>query len=157
MASVVFLDSSVLFNLLDVPAKNSDRTHVVAEFQRLVREATTFVFPVTALIETGNIIAQLPDGHARRTCMERLVDLLRRALTTTPPLAVSGVPWDESFLTALIDGGGDRRMSLVDFAIAGLGSGDASVLLEMDRYREKVPSATPISLWTLDETLGSFG
>ena len=38
----------------------------------------------------------------------------------------------------------------------GLGSGDAS-LLEMDRYREKVPSATPVSLWTLDETLGSFG
>ncbi len=39
----------------------------------------------------------------------------------------------------------------------GLGSGDASLLLEMDRYREKVPSATPVSLWPLDETLGSFG
>ena len=48
-------------------------------------------------------------------------------------------------------------MSLLDFATAGLGSGDASLLLEMDRYRGKVPSATPISLWTLDETLDSFG
>jgi hypothetical protein len=65
------------------------------------------------------------------------------------------VPWDQGFLTALIEGGGDR-MSLVDFASVGLGSGDASLLLEMDRYRGKVPSATPISLWTLDETLGSF-
>ena len=156
MGGVVFLDSSVLFNLLDVPARNSDRIEVIAKFQRLVREAITFVFPVTAVIETGNMIAQLPDGHARRTCMERLVEWLRKALTTTAPLAVSGVPWDESFLTALIDGGGNR-MSLVDFATAGLGSGDASLLLEMDRYRGKVPSATPISLWTLDETLDSFG
>ncbi len=156
MAGVVFLDSSVLFNLLDVPAKNSDRTAVVARFQRLVREATTFVFPVTAVIETGNIIAQLPDGNARRTCMERFVEWLRKALTTTAPLAVSGVPWDEGFLTALINGGGNR-MGLVDFATVGLGSGDASLLLEMDRYREKVPSATPVSLWTLDETLGAFG
>lgn len=139
-----------------MPARNSDRIEVIAKFQRLVREATTFVFPVTAVIETGNMIAQLPDGHARRTCMERLVEWLRKALTTTAPLAVSGVPWDESFLTALIDGGGNR-MSLVDFATAGLGSGDASLLLEMDRYRGKVPSATPISLWTLDETLDSFG
>ena len=88
--------------------------------------------------------------------MERLVEWLRKALTTTAPLAVSGVPWDESFLTALIDGGGNR-MSLVDFATAGLGSGDASLLLEMDRYRGKVPSATPISLRMLDETLDSFG
>jgi len=26
----------------------------------------------------------------------------------------------------------------------------------LQRYRAKVPSATPISLWTLDETLSSF-
>jgi len=85
VTGVVFLDSSVLFNLLDVPAKNSDRAAVVAKFQRLVREATTFVFPVTAVIETGNVIAQLSDGNARRTCMERFEEWLRKALTTTGP------------------------------------------------------------------------
>ena len=37
VAGVVFLDSSVLFNLLDVPAKNSDRSEVIARFQRLAR------------------------------------------------------------------------------------------------------------------------
>lgn len=155
MGGVVFLDSSVLFNLLDVPHKNGDRPEVVAKFQKLVGEATTFVFPVTAVIETGNVIAQLPAGHARRACMERFIEWLRRALTTTTPLAVSGVPWDQDFPSALIDGGGDR-MSLVDFATSGLGSGDASLLLEMQRYRAKVSSATPISLRTLDETLSSF-
>ncbi len=156
MAGVVFLDSSVLFNLLDVPGKNGDRDEVLTEFQRLARDRTTFIFPVAAVIETGNVIAQLADGHARRACMERFVEWLRKALATTTPLAVSGVPWDQSFLTALIDGGGNR-MSLVEFATACVGSGDASLLLEKERYREKVPSATPISLWTLDKTLGSFG
>lgn len=156
MAGVVFLDSSVLFNLLDVPGKNGDRDDVVTRFQRLAQDGTTFVFPVAAVIETGNIIAQLPDGHARRTCMERFVEWLRKALTTTAPMAVSGVPWDQSFLTALIDGGG-ARMSLVEFSTTQVGSGDASMLLEMERYRGKVPSATPISLWTHDTTLGAFG
>lgn len=118
MSSVVFLDSSVLFNLLDVPGKNGDRATVVTKFQRLAGQKTTFVFPVTAVIEAGNVIAQLSDGGARHACMERFVELLRKALNTTAPLAVSGVPWDQGFLTALLDGGGDR-ISLVDFAHQG--------------------------------------
>lgn len=83
---VVFLDSSVLFNLLDVPGKNSDREAITARFRRLARDGATFVFPVTAVIETGNVIAQLADGHSRRTCMERFVEWLRGALATTAPL-----------------------------------------------------------------------
>lgn len=47
-------------------------------------------------------------------------------------------------------------MPLVDFAMTGIGSGDASLLMEMDRFRMKVPSATPITLWTLDEQLSSY-
>jgi hypothetical protein len=157
MGGVVFLDSSVLFNLLYVPGKNADRDAVIAEFKRLTRDGSTFVFPVTAVIETGNVIShsQLADGHSRRTCMGRFVEWLRRALTTTVPMAVSGVPWDPDFLTSLIDGAGPR-LPLVDFAMAGIGSGDASLLIEMDRYRAKVPSATPITLWTLDTTLASY-
>lgn len=92
MGDVVFQDSSVLFNLLDVPGRNGERTAVVAEFKRLKDNEATFVFPVTAVIETGNAIAQLADGHSRRTCMERFVEWLRRALTATVPMAVSGVP-----------------------------------------------------------------
>jgi hypothetical protein len=154
MREVVFLDSSVLFNLLDVPGKNGDRGAVIAEFRRLAEGGATFVFPVTAVIETGNVIAQLAAGHARRTCMQRFVDWLQRALTTTAPLAVSGVPWDLDFLSALIDGSATRT-GLVEFAMAGIGSGDASLLHEMDRYRSKVPSATPIRLWSLDALLAA--
>lgn len=154
MGDVVFLDSSVLFNLLDVPGKNGERTAVVAEFIRLKDNGATFVFPVTAVIETGNVIAQLADGHDRRTCMERFVVWLRQALTATVPMAVSGVPWDVEFLASLIDGGG-ARLPLVDFAMTGIGSGDVGLLMGMDRYRAKVPGATPITLWTRDTLLSS--
>lgn len=155
MTEVVFLDSSVLFNLLRVPHKCSDRAVVLAEFEELRLKGAIFVFPVTAVVETGNVIAQL-DGYDRRVCMERLVGLLRHALGTVAPWAVSGVPWDGDFLGALIDGGGSR-LPLVDFATSGIGSGDASLLLEIERYRAKVPSATPIRLWTLDKVLSAYG
>jgi hypothetical protein len=93
-------------------------------------------------------------GHDRRVCMERFAGLLRQALHPTAPWAVSGVPWDGNFLNALIDGG-SRRLPLVDYATMGIGSGDASLLLEIERYRARVPSATPVRLWTLDKALSA--
>ncbi|MGH3844042.1 MAG: hypothetical protein ACRDS0_21740 [Pseudonocardiaceae bacterium] len=82
MTEVVFLDSSVLFNILEVPRKCSDRASVVDEFTKLAGDGATPVFPLTAVMETGNVIAQLA-GHDRRVCMERFVGLLRQALGTT--------------------------------------------------------------------------
>ena len=39
------------------------------------------------MIETGNVIAQLPDGHARRACMEHFVTDLQTGLAVDhPPL-----------------------------------------------------------------------
>lgn len=153
MTEVVFLDSSVLFNILEVPHKCGERDGVVAEFTQLVGNGATFVFPMTAVVETGNVIAQLA-GHDRRVCMERFVGLLRQALGLTAPWAVSGVPWDRNFLSALIDGGGSR-LPLIEYATMGIGSGDASLLLEIERYRARVPSATPVRLWTLDKALSA--
>jgi hypothetical protein len=128
---------------------------VTRRFQQLAADETTFVVPVTAVIETGNAIGNLPDGDERRRHMTDLVHLLRTALARTAPLAVSGVAWDEGFLRALLDGDG-VRLPLVDFATRGVGGGDAGLLLEVQRYRAKVPSATPIEVWTLDDALRSY-
>lgn len=59
-----------------------------AEGEELLRYASTCGADV---IHAGNAIAGLPGGNERRTCMTRLVECLRTALTTTAPLAVSGV------------------------------------------------------------------
>ena len=153
MTKVVFLDSSVLFNIFEVPHKCSDRASVVAEFTQLADNSATFIFPMTAIIETGNVITQLA-GYDRRVCTERFVGLLRQALSPAASWAVSGVPWDGTFLSALIDGVGSR-LPLIEYATMGIGSGDASLLLEIERYRARVPSATPVRLWTLNKALSA--
>lgn len=74
MAEVVFVDSSVLLNLLDVPGKNSDRGGVTAEFKAHAASGVTLIIPMAAVVEVGNHIAQLP-GHDRRdraTCSNEI-------------------------------------------------------------------------------------
>lgn len=154
MNEVVFLDTSILLNVLDVPGKNSDRATVAETFRMRRERGATFVLPVVALIETGNHIAQLSGGHERREYAGKFVGILRSALAGDIPMAISGVAWDPDFLTDLVDGAGDR-LSLDLYAQDSMGSGDASILHEMDRYRRKIPSATPVSLWTLDEQLAA--
>lgn len=62
MGDVVFVDTSVLLNVLDVPGKNSDHVEVASTFKQRVQEGHTFVIPATSVIEVGNHIAQLSDG-----------------------------------------------------------------------------------------------
>lgn len=157
MPEVVFLDSSVLLNLLDVPRKNSDRETITDEFRRLVQSKATLIIPVAAVIEVGNHIAQLP-GDPRWTCGQRFAELLRQSADRRAPWVVSGGAWDEPFLRRVVDGH-NRVPSLTDLCTAGVGSGDASILHEVERYRSRsdVPSAQPIRLWTLDTALAAHG
>jgi hypothetical protein len=155
MADVVFLDTSVLLNILDVPGKNSDRDDVVSEFRRLVKAGSPMVVPIAAVIEVGNHLAQLP-GDVARNRTGRFADFLRQALAGTPPWVVSGTTWDESFLTALVNGNG--RPDLVELATQAVGSGDVSILVEVDRFlaRTDRPSGQAVRLWTLDASLAAW-
>lgn len=65
MAEVVFVDTSVLLNLLDVPGKNGDRDSVTAEFKRMASDDAVLVIPIAAVIEVGNHIAHLSSGRQR--------------------------------------------------------------------------------------------
>ncbi|MFJ8843469.1 hypothetical protein ACIRFF_11250 [Streptomyces cyaneofuscatus] len=65
---VEFVDTSILCNLLAVPGKCQDREQVIDELKRKrERRETDLLLPVTAIIETGNHIAQVSDGRARRS------------------------------------------------------------------------------------------
>lgn len=154
MSEVVFLDTSVLTNLLDVPRRNSDRGEVATQFKGLVERKATFVIPFAAVIETGNHIAQC-EGHARRQCTSRLADFLRAACSDRPPWVISGMRWDREELATLVDGW-EGGLPLIGFAEQGIGAGDASILLEMRLYRARVPSGQPVRLWTLDTGLAPY-
>ncbi len=159
MQRVVFLDTSVLLNVLDVPGKNGERQLVVPRFSELVRSGTTLmIIPMAAVIEVGNHISQLADGGVRRDRMRRFADFLRKSLSGHPPWVVSGSTWDSEFLGELVEGRLGRP-GLVDLSSGGVGAGDGSILLELERYRRRsdVPSQLPVELWSLDQGLQAYG
>ncbi len=157
MRRIVFVDTSVLTNVLDVPGKNGERDVVLPLFREMAQDGSTLIIPIAAIIEVGNHIAQLP-GDDRRDRASRFEGFLRRSLDGKPPWVVSGASWDSAFLRELVDGH-PRRPGMVALCTSRVGTGDGSILLEVERYRQRsdVPSAVPIELWSLDQGLSTYG
>lgn len=122
----------MLCELVRVPGKTQQAEAVLGEFGRRVDEGERFVLPITAVIETGNHIAQAQG--ARREAAERLVHLLRAAMTGEVPFVLNQVAWDDVFLDALCEGDSTHQ-SFVDLAGNGLmGAGDLAILVERDQF-----------------------
>jgi hypothetical protein len=62
--TVSFVDTSILCNMLPVPGRDQQRDEVIEELREKLAEGETLILPVTAVIETGNFVAQLKDGRA---------------------------------------------------------------------------------------------
>ena len=156
MSEVVFIDTSILVNLLDVQGKNADRRKVVAAFLAGQANGATFVLPVTTIIETGNHIAQVHGpGDARRACAERLVAALENALIAAPPWVLTGEVWDHALVRATVSGS-TTRPDAISLLTQGVGTGDIGILAEAEAYRRRLPSATPVRIWTLDDGLAAY-
>lgn len=152
---VEFVDTSILCNLLEVPGKCQDRKEVVEELQRKERARDCdLLLPMTAVIETGNHIAQLPDGRQRRTCAEKFTAVMRMVVEGKAPWALNEVEWDAAHLDMLI-AGGNTGSTLVQHACNRLGCGDLNILVERDRYLART-SGVEARVWTLDELLASY-
>lgn len=157
MARALFVDTSVLCVLLQIPGKSDGRNDIINEFVERQRKGALFVIPVAAVVEAGNHIAQLSDGHDRESRSRALKDLLERSLAGTHPWVVSGVAWDHGLVRSIIHGGGSAP-DLVQAARSNVGTGDLSILAEMRAFaaRTETPSALPVELWTLDAGLRAF-
>ncbi|APE24564.1 MULTISPECIES: hypothetical protein [Streptomyces] len=151
---VEFVDTSILCNLLEVPGKCQDLEKVREELRgKLAAHDCDLLLPVTAVIETGNHIAQLADGFQRRTCAEKFVAVLRLVVAGEAPWALNEVEWNAAHLEALI-AGGSSGMSLVDHAVNRVGCGDVNILIERDRYLART-SGVEATVWTLDGGLAA--
>jgi len=105
--AVVFVDTSVLCCLLNVPWKNQDRDAVVAEYQQRRKSGDEFVLPVSTVIETGNHIEQIGKslGDARRVCAEALCGFLRAVVAGAEQFIMHRLSWDEELFLEFCDGG----------------------------------------------------
>ena len=155
MSPVTFLDTSVLCELVGVPGKSQRGDQVRAEYARRVVAGERFVVPITAVIETGNHIAQASGD--RRSAAQRLVGLLTAAAAGEPPFALNEVLWDRTFTHELCQGNATEQ-SFVDLAGNGLmGGGEVAVLVERDRYVERTSlRRADVGIWTLEQVLGAY-
>jgi len=155
MGQVVFIDTSVMLNILDVPTMNTDRRPVLTEFIELQTSAT-LVLPVATLIETGNHIAHISDGGLRRKLATTFETAIRGALSKNPPWVLTGDAWNTSQMAIAILDGNAHRPRAQELLTHGIGTGDVSILAEIDSYRKRIPSGITIRLWTLDAALLAY-
>jgi len=154
MTTITLIDTSVLNELLEVPGKCQQAAKVQAEFMARQVAGERFILPMTAIIETGNQIAQVKTGN-RRAAAERFVAFVERARADEPPWTVAEVTWGAELLGQLC-AGDSTGMSFVDLAGNGLlGGGYTAILVERDLLRRRSSTAN-VQVWTLEKTLGSL-
>lgn len=153
-ARIAFIDTSVLCNLVPVPGWDQDRDRVHAEYKTRKDENQQFILPITAVIETGNFIAQVPDGRVRRRTADAFDKLLRLIQSRKSPWVLHDVAWNADFIGLLLDGAA-TGISYVDHAQAKVGAGDLTILTEREQYRSR--SGLDADVWTLDSALAAHG
>lgn len=92
---VYFIDTSVLDNLLEIPKKSQDREQVKNDFSKRQSENSRFILPITAVIETGNHIAQLSDGQVRRAIAEKFSQMLELTAQRQAPWILHDFQWNK--------------------------------------------------------------
>ncbi|MEU8522670.1 hypothetical protein [Streptomyces sp. NPDC048577] len=110
---------------------------------------------MTAVIETGNHIAQLPTGGHRRQYAEKFAAVLRMVVEGEAPWSLNEVEWNAAHLNALISGG-STETSLVEHAVGRVGCGDLDILIERDRHLART-ARVKATVWTLDQGLSVHG
>lgn len=152
MGTISFIDTSILCNLVPVPGFDQQRKEVTDEMTRRLNDGEEFILPITSVIETGNHIAQLSSGSARRAAASKLDALLRFVCAGQTPWVLHDVAWNRAFLQKLLDGA-DTATSYIEHAQAGVGAGDLCILTERQAFSER--SRIPADIWTLDGGLSA--
>jgi hypothetical protein len=151
---VWFVDTCILCNLVPVPGLDQDRDSVINEMKELQSRGDRFILPLTAVVETGNHISHLGNGHHRRLAATKLEQVLQMVIQGKAPWRLHAFSWDENFLGRLVEGAETGR-SLVDHAMSGVGCGDLCVLAERSIYRSRT-GIEDVRIWTIDDALRSY-
>ena len=87
--TVVFVDTSVLIRLIGRDGDEAAR-QIAEELEARQAAGQQFVIPATAIVETGNLVAQQRSG--RRRLAERLQSVLQEARSDNPPWSIRAAP-----------------------------------------------------------------
>lgn len=140
MKAVAIVDTSIFCNILNIPNMNSSRNEVMDEFEKLIKDDTSFLLPMAAVYETGNHIAQLSDGGNRRRFAEVFVKQVEKAINGDAPWQIIRVPTLEE-IGIWLDEFPDRAMRNVSM-------GDLSIIKEWEKAKKRTPHLR-VFIWSL--------
>lgn len=131
--NVRFIDTSVMVNLLEVPGMCNAASQIKKQMKELVEQKEVLILPAATIIETGNHIAHIPDGHKRRNIAIKFGEYLRKTADGQAPWQFYGVELDKEGLLYLAE-------HIEENAIQQVGIGDMSIVYAYQQYKEKTPA-----------------
>lgn len=150
MNSIILLDTSVLCEWFEVPGKSAKGGHrrVTDAMKAYVKDGCDFFLPLASVVETGNHIAHVATGNARRRCANLLAELIENCITAEHPYATIAY-WDEDELKAI-------AREFRSNAMSGISMGDTSIIGDFKRLCEDNPTAMRIKIWSMDGHLDTY-
>lgn len=147
MSSIVLVDTSILLNVLDVEGRNDRRDEVFDELGVRIQAGDHLFIPLAAIIETGNHIAHVSNGAARRSAALRFVQAVQGALGSVAPWKPLNFP-DHTALAAWLQ-------AFPDSVTRQIGMGDLSIQHEWKQLCTKFPMSR-VLIWSVDEDLRGY-
>ena len=145
--TICIVDTSVLVELLDVPGKASRHETTLTEFEQRNAAGEQFLVPVAVLFETGNHIAQVSEGAARRSRAQAFVKLVRSALDGGGPFVATPLPSPQVVLGWL-----DR---FPDRAVQGVSLADESIVALWES-QQALNRMRRVYVWSFDAHLVGY-
>ena len=146
--SIALIDTSVFCNIIPVPGFDQNHEEILGELDGFIQSDTTLLLPMAAVIETGNHIAHVPNGHARRKAAQKFCLEVGNAIDGEAPWTPTPF-WDVDVLRKWLHEFPDQAMRKV-------GMGDLSIIKEWERQCA-LNQARRVFIWTLDGTdLGGY-
>lgn len=144
MSSIVLVDTSILLNVLNVEGRNERRDEVFNELAVRIQDGDHLFIPLAAIIETGNHIAHVTNGAARRSAAQRFVKEVQDALNSVAPWKPLQFP-DHTALVAWLQ-------AFPNSASRQIGIGDVSIQHEWEQLCTKFPMSR-VLIWAVDSDL----
>lgn len=141
------IDTTIFLNILDIPSFNQNRPEVFADFSQRIDLGDTFLLPFTSIIESGNHIAQIPNGNQRQQFASRFATMVRESIAGNTPWTPLQFPSQ-----------GDLLQWLSDFpnnAQQGKGLGDHMIIKQWEEQCRRFPAFT-VKIWSLDSDLQGY-
>ncbi len=156
MSDIVLLDTSVYLNVLDVPGFNQDRQVIFNRFIERVQNSDYFLLPMATIWETGDHIADLPDGRLRRQFAGELVKQVRQAFNNAAPFRTTYFPNSEVFLRWLADFPEYAQRNKSDSQTReGVSLSDLSIIKEWEETCAR-HTMSRVLIWSLDRDLAAY-